>query len=104
MNFRRLDLELEHLRPLSNALLAFYVCLSVLILYVFYRSSMTMAMQRDLEKGVSLREITKKVTREVERDIIKQTLEKANGNKTRTAKILKIDRMTLYSKLKEFQL
>ena len=60
--------------------------------------------QRDLEKGVSLREITKKVTREVERDIIKRTLEKANGNKTRTAKILKIDRMTLYSKLKEFQL
>ncbi len=60
--------------------------------------------QRDLEKGVSLREITKKVTREVERDIIKQTLEKENGNKSRAAKILKIDRMTLYSKLKEFQL
>jgi len=60
--------------------------------------------QRDLEKGISLREITKKATREIERDVIKQTLEKAAGNKSKAAKILKIDRMTLYSKLKEFQL
>ena len=60
--------------------------------------------QRDLEKGISLREITKKATREIERDVIKQTLEKAAGNKSKAAKILKIDRMTLYSKLKEFHL
>lgn len=60
--------------------------------------------QRDLEKGISLREITKKATREIERDVIKQTLEKAAGNKSKAAKILKIDRMTLYSKLKEFRL
>jgi len=29
---------------------------------------------------------------------------KAGGNKTKAAKILKIDRTTLYSKIKEFQI
>ena len=60
--------------------------------------------QVELEEDVSLHEMTKKATRQLEQDIIKQALIKAGGNKTKTAKILKIDRMTLYSKLKELQL
>ena len=60
--------------------------------------------RQDLEKGVSLHEISKKATHQVQQDIIKQSLAKAGGNKTKTAKILKIDRMTLYSKIREFQL
>ena len=60
--------------------------------------------KQDLEKGASLREITKEAKKQIERDIIKQTLANVGGNKTKAAKILKIDRMTLYSKIKEFQL
>jgi len=58
----------------------------------------------DLEEGSSLHEITRKATKEMERHIIEQALIKAEGNKSKAAKMLKIDRMTLYSKLKEFQL
>ena len=60
--------------------------------------------QQDLDKGVSLKEITKKATRQIEKEAIEQALAKAGGNKTKTAKILKIDRMTLYSKIKEYKL
>lgn len=58
---------------------------------------------KDLEKGLSLKEITKKIQKDIERMVIGEILSKTNGNKTQAAKILKIDRMTLYSKIKEFQ-
>jgi len=67
-------------------------------------SSEKIGFKQDLDKGSSLREITKKATKELQQDVIKQTLAKVGGNKTKAAKILKIDRMTLYSKIKEFQL
>ena len=57
-----------------------------------------------LDEGNSLREITKEATKEIEKDVIKQALVKSGGNKTKAAKILKIDRSILYSKMKEFQL
>ena len=60
--------------------------------------------QQDLDKGISLKEITKKATRQIEKEAIEQALAKAGGNKTKTAKILKIDRMTLYSKIKAYQI
>lgn len=55
-----------------------------------------------LEEGGSLREITQKAAKEIERDMLKQALIKSGGNKSKAARILKIDRMTLYSKLKEY--
>lgn len=58
----------------------------------------------DLTKGLSLSELTRMSTKEMERRIIKQTLDEVGGNKSKAARILKIDRMTLYSKLKEFHL
>jgi len=60
--------------------------------------------RQDLEKDISLREMIKKATKEIERDFITQALAKVGGNKTKAAKILKIDRMTLYSKIKSFNL
>jgi len=60
--------------------------------------------KEDLEKGVSLRDVSKKASKQIERDIIKQALANSGGNKSKAAKVLKIDRMTLYSKIKEFQL
>lgn len=58
----------------------------------------------NLDKDTSLREITKKTTERVEREIIKEALAKAKNNKVKAAKILKIDRMTLYSKIKSLGL
>ncbi|MDI6736282.1 MAG: sigma-54 dependent transcriptional regulator [bacterium] len=58
----------------------------------------------DLDKGVSLREITVKITERVEKEIIKRALAEAKNNKTKAAKILNIDRMTLYSKIKSLGL
>ena len=57
-----------------------------------------------LDKGISLREITRKTTEMVEKEIIEKALIQAKNNKTKAAKILKIDRMTLYSKIKSLGL
>ncbi|MDP8218882.1 MAG: sigma-54 dependent transcriptional regulator [Candidatus Theseobacter exili] len=62
------------------------------------------AFKHDLDDGASLKEITQKVTKTIEKDVIKQILTKVGGNKSKAAKMLKIDRVTLYSKMKEFSL
>lgn len=56
------------------------------------------------KEGASLREVKKKSAGQIEEKMIKDALAKTGGNKTKAAKILKIDRMTLYYKIKEFQL
>ncbi len=58
----------------------------------------------DFGSEFSLKETTMKVSKQVEKDIIQKALVQAGGNKSKTAKILKVNRMTLYSKLKEFNL
>jgi len=60
--------------------------------------------QQDLDKGASLKELTKKASKEIEKEAIKQALAKTGGNKSKTAQLLQIDRMTLYSKIKEYQI
>ncbi len=60
--------------------------------------------QKDLDKGMSLHEITKKTMERIEKETIKKTLAKTKNNKSETAKLLKIDRMTLYSKMKSLGL
>lgn len=40
------------------------------------------------------------ITREFEKDLLRKVLDKASGNKLKAAKILKIDRKTLYRKMK----
>ncbi len=60
----------------------------------------TMDFNSYLFKGVSYKEIIEKF----ERDLIKRTLEKANNNKTRAAKILKMHRKALYRKMKSLNL
>ena len=60
--------------------------------------------QVGLEEGVTLREKTRKVAGEVEKDMIAKVLAQANGNKTKAAKILGIDRSALYYKMKRFGL
>jgi len=58
----------------------------------------------ETKEGASLREMKEKSAGQIEEKMIKEALVKAGGNKTKAAKILKIDRTTLYSKIKEFQI
>ncbi|MCX5810369.1 MAG: sigma-54 dependent transcriptional regulator [Proteobacteria bacterium] len=56
----------------------------------------------ELRRGVSLHEIAQKKMDNVEKDIIRQALALAGGNKSKAAKMLKTDRMTLYARLKKY--
>lgn len=58
----------------------------------------------DLNESVSIREMKRRATKEIEEKMIKEAMIKAGGNKTKAARMLKIDRVTLYSKIKEFQI
>lgn len=57
-----------------------------------------------LGETTSLKEMVKKAGTEIEKEVIKEALIKTGGNKSKAAKLLKIERMTLYSKIKEFGL
>jgi len=58
----------------------------------------------DTKEGASLKEMKEKSAGQIEEKMIKEAMIKAGGNKTKAAKILKIDRTTLYSKIREFQI
>jgi two-component system nitrogen regulation response regulator GlnG len=55
----------------------------------------------DLERGLSLKEISYLVTARVEREVIQRVLSHTKGNKSQAARLLKVDYKTLYSKIKE---
>ena len=55
-----------------------------------------------IESGEGLKDITLAISKEIEKELISYALNKFKGNKTKTAKFLQIERMTLYLKLKEY--
>ena len=57
-----------------------------------------------IAEGMSLREITKKVVYLAEKEAIEWTLNMSSGNKSKAAKILKVDYKTLLSKIKEYNI
>ncbi|MCX6558226.1 MAG: sigma-54 dependent transcriptional regulator [Candidatus Aminicenantes bacterium] len=57
-----------------------------------------------LDGSLSLKEMTNQVAAEIEKEVIRKALLKTGGNKSRTAKVLKIERVTLYAKLKELKI
>ncbi len=59
-----------------------------------------MDVTQPLDKGVFFEEITK----EVEKDLIERALERSGGNKIKAAEILKMNKKTLYRKIKALQL
>lgn len=52
--------------------------------------------------GLPLRELVRRSTMKVERDVIAQTLRCTGGNKARAARLLQIDYKTMHSKVKEY--
>ena len=56
------------------------------------------------DQEMSLRDIVRTVTEDVERRVIAQVLEKTGGNKSKTARILHVDYKTILSKIKEYGL
>ena len=48
------DLILEHNTLLSNTILAFYICMSVLVLFLYYRAGIKKARQEDTEKETEI--------------------------------------------------
>ncbi len=53
-------------------------------------------------EGLSLKDFTKKSISRIEKDVISNVLKHTGGNKSKTARILKIDNSTLYYKIKEY--
>lgn len=61
-------------------------------------------LQTFLNTEASLKDFTMKATMDIERALIKNALERSKNNKSKAARLLKIDRMTLYSKIKSLGL
>jgi len=54
-----------------------------------------------LEQDYSLKDITAKLNKDIEKEIIKNVLEEVHYNKSKAAEVLEIDRNTLYTKIKD---
>ncbi|MDP2999726.1 MAG: sigma-54 dependent transcriptional regulator [Bryobacterales bacterium] len=54
--------------------------------------------------GLPLREIVKRNTRRLEREVIEQVLRTTGGNKAKAARLLHIDYKTIHSKVKEYSI
>jgi DNA-binding NtrC family response regulator len=57
-----------------------------------------------LDGSLSLKEMTHRVAAEIEKEVIRKALHKTGGNKSKAAKLLKIERVTLYAKMKELEI
>ena len=61
-------------------------------------------LDRDLVGRVSMKQLVRETTAQLERELIAQALEQTNGNVTRAAQLLMISRKSLQNKMKEFNL
>jgi len=58
----------------------------------------------EIKNGLSMKDVTSKIVHQIEKELLQKALLESGGNKSKTAKILQIDRMTLYAKLKDYDL
>jgi two-component system nitrogen regulation response regulator GlnG len=59
--------------------------------------------REDLEwEGLSLKDIVRRITAEVERRVLTQVLRRTEGNKAEAARLLQIDYKTIHSKIKQY--
>ena len=61
-------------------------------------------LDRDLTGRVSMKDLVRETTAQLEKEIIVQALEQTAGNVTRAAQLLMISRKSLQNKMKEFNL
>jgi two-component system response regulator AtoC len=61
-------------------------------------------LDRDLTGRVSMKDLVRETTAQLEKEIIVQALEQTSGNVTRAAQLLMISRKSLQNKMKEFNL
>jgi DNA-binding NtrC family response regulator len=61
-------------------------------------------LDRDLTGRVSMKELVRETTAQLEKELIIQALEQTHGNVTRAAQLLMISRKSLQNKMKEFNL
>ena len=61
-------------------------------------------MNKIIVDGMSLSDVISQINSETEKDIIKRVLTEVKYNKSKAAKILGIDRNTLYSKIKNLNI
>ena len=66
-----------------------------------YRESLDSYYRLIIEEGYKLSDVTTKVNRKMEREIIEHLLRDVKYNKSKAARILGIDRNTLYAKMKD---
>lgn len=64
----------------------------------------TIIHEEKITEGMSLKEVTKKVVYLVEKEAIERALIMSSGNKSKAAKILRVDYKTLLSKIKEYDI
>jgi two-component system response regulator HydG len=57
-----------------------------------------------MDGAISLKKMVGKVAAGIEKEVIRKALLKTGGNKSKAAKLLKIERVTLYTKMKELQI
>ena len=61
-------------------------------------------LDRDLVGRVSMKQLVRETTAQLEKELIAQALEQTSGNVTRAAQLLMISRKSLQNKMKEFNL
>ena len=61
-------------------------------------------LDRDLTGRVSMKELVRETTAQLEKELIIQALDQTHGNVTRAAQLLMISRKSLQNKMKEFNL
>lgn len=64
----------------------------------------TIIHEEKITEGMSLKEVTKKVVYLAEKEAIERALIMSSGNKSKAAKILRVDYKTLLSKIKEYDI
>ena len=60
--------------------------------------------EEKITEGMSLKEVTKKAVYLVEKEVIERALIMSSGNKSKVAKLLRVDYKTLLSKIKEYEI
>jgi len=89
------DLILEHNTLLSNAILAFYICISVLVLFLYYRTGIKKARQEYTEKETEIERLL-----EFEKNHTSKLKDLIKVKQKLIAEIIKIKRKLVHERIR----